>query len=52
MNALIQALHLTTGDSLLLGITVVLVFLPSAVPTVGNFIGRSVDRLRGKTPEV
>ena len=49
--SVLQALHMQTGDALLVGVTVVLIFLPSVVPTVGNAIGRAVDRLRGRTPE-
>ena len=45
-------LNLQTGDVLLVGITAVLIFLPSVVPSVANFVGRTVDRLRGRTPEV
>lgn len=50
--ALLDLLNLGVGDALLVGVTVVLIFLPSVVPAVGNFVGRTVDRLRGRTPEV
>jgi Sec-independent protein translocase protein TatA len=40
-----------TGDYLLIGLTVILILLPSQVPAAGDAIGRLVDRIRGRTPE-
>ena len=44
-------MNLLTGDYLLIGITVILILLPSQIPTAGDAIGRFVDRLRGRQPE-
>ena len=49
--ALLHWLSLGTGDALLVGVTAVLIFLPSVVPALGNLVGRGWDRLRGRTPE-
>ena len=43
----LHQLGITTGDALLVGVTAVLIFLPSVVPALGNALGRAVDRLRG-----
>lgn len=45
------ALQLQKGDVLLVGVTLVLIFLPSVVPALGDAAGRMADRLRGRTPE-
>jgi hypothetical protein len=50
--ALLRLLNMQTGDALLVGVTVGLIFLPSVVPALGNAVGRLADRLRGRTPEV
>jgi Sec-independent protein translocase protein TatA len=44
-------MHLHTGDFILLGMTVLLILLPSQLSEAGNLIGRTVDRLRGIPPE-
>ena len=49
--SVLHALGLNVGDALLVGVTFVLIFLPSVVPSLGNALGRAVDRLRGRTPE-
>jgi hypothetical protein len=43
--------HLQTGDYLLIGLTVILILLPSQVANAGDALGRLVDRLRGRQPE-
>ena len=48
---LLHSLGLGTGELLILGVTAALIFIPSTVPTVGNALGRALDRLRGRTPE-
>ena len=44
-------MHLLTGDYLLIGLTVILILLPSQIPAAGDALGRLVDRLRGRQPE-
>ncbi len=44
-------MQLLTGDYLLIVITVILILLPSQIPSVGDALGRLVDRLRGRQPE-
>jgi hypothetical protein len=43
--------HLFPGDYLLIVITVILILLPSQIPSAGDGLGRLVDRLRGRQPE-
>ena len=50
-SSLLGTLQLGTGDVLLVAVTLVLIFLPSVVPALGNTAGRIADRLRGRTPE-
>lgn len=42
---------LSTSEWLLIALCVVLIFLPSVIPEVGDMLGRMHDRLRGRTPE-
>ena len=48
---ILSALQLGEGDVILVAVTLVLIFLPSLVPTLGNAAGRFADRLRHRTPE-